>query len=57
MGLIKSNIMRNKKMATLVETMYSTREKPWHGLGVVVAEVLSSSEMLKYVGIDWSIVQ
>lgn len=44
-------------MAALVETMYSTREKPWHGLGVVVAEALSSSEALKYAGLDWSVVQ
>lgn len=44
-------------MAALVETMYSTREKPWHGLGVVVADALSSSEALKYAGLDWSVVQ
>lgn len=43
-------------MAALVETMYSTREKPWHGLGVVVSEALSSSEALKYAGLDWSVV-
>lgn len=57
MGLIKSIIRRNKKMAALVETMHSTREKPWHGLGTVVAEALTSSEALKCAGLDWRVVQ
>ena len=38
-------------MAALVETMYSTREKPWHGLGVVVKEAL------RLAGLDWNVVQ
>ena len=44
-------------MAALVETMYSTREKPWHGLGVVVKEAPTSEEALRLAGLDWNVVQ
>ena len=44
-------------MAALVETMYSTREKPWHGLGVVVKETPTSEEALRLAGLDWNVVQ
>lgn len=44
-------------MAALVETMYSTREKPWHGLGVVVQEAPTSEEALRLAGLDWNVVQ
>lgn len=44
-------------MAALVETMYSTREKPWHGLGVVVQEAPTSGEALRLAGLDWNVVQ
>ena len=44
-------------MAALVETMYSTREKPWHGLGTVVREAPASEDALRLAGIDWNVVQ
>jgi phage/plasmid-like protein (TIGR03299 family) len=44
-------------MAALVETMYSTREKPWHGLGTVVKEAPTSQEALQLAGLDWNVVQ
>ena len=44
-------------MAALVETMYSTREKPWHGLGTVVREAPASEEALRLAGLDWNVVQ
>lgn len=44
-------------MAANVETMFSVREKPWHGLGTVVAEAPASSDALKMAGLDWKVVQ
>lgn len=44
-------------MAALVETMYSTREKPWHGLGTVVREAPASEDALRLAGLDWNVVQ
>lgn len=44
-------------MAANVETMFYTREKPWHGLGVKVADALSSAEALTASGLDWNVVQ
>lgn len=34
-------------MAANVETMFSTREKPWHGLGSIVAEAPTSGDTYK----------
>lgn len=44
-------------MAANVETMFYTREKPWHGLGVKVADALSSKEALTASGLDWQVEQ
>ena len=44
-------------MAADVETMFYTREKPWHGLGVKVADALSSAEALAASGLGWKVVQ
>lgn len=44
-------------MAALVETMFSVREKPWHGLGTIVMEAPMSEEALKLAGLDWNVVQ
>lgn len=44
-------------MAANVETMFSVREKPWHGLGKVVAQALSSKEALQLAGLDWKVEQ
>ena len=44
-------------MAANVETMFSVREKPWHGLGTVVAEAPASADALYLAGLDWRVVQ
>lgn len=44
-------------MAAEVETMFSVREKPWHGLGTVVTEAPTSSNALVLAGLDWRVIQ
>lgn len=44
-------------MAANVETMFYTREKPWHGLGVRVEEAPTSADALCLAGLDWEVVQ
>ena len=44
-------------MAANVETMFSVREKPWHGLGTVVADAPTSQEALRIAGLDWTVRQ
>ena len=44
-------------MAANVETMFYTREKPWHGLGVEVKEAPTSVDALQLAGLDWQVVQ
>ena len=44
-------------MAALVETMFSVREKPWHGLGTIVAEAPDSESALRLAGLDWNVIQ
>lgn len=42
-------------MAANVETMFYVREKPWHGLGTMVAEAPTSADALRLAGLDWRI--
>ena len=44
-------------MPAEVETMFYTREVPWHGLGVRVEETLSSEEALEKSGLNWAVIQ
>ena len=44
-------------MAAEVETMFSTRVKPWHGIGTVVAECPNSKEAIELAGLDWKVEQ
>ena len=44
-------------MAANVETMFYTREKPWHGLGVKVADAPCSADALAASGLDWEVAQ
>lgn len=44
-------------MSANVETMFSVREKPWHGLGTVVQEAPTSKEALGLAGLDWVVRQ
>lgn len=38
-----------------VETMFSAREVPWHGLGVVTPDVLTASDAIVAAGLDWTV--
>ena len=42
-------------MSANVETMFSVREVPWHGLGTIVQEAPNSKEALKLAGLDWTV--
>lgn len=44
-------------MSANVETMFSVREKPWHGLGTIVLEAPASADALRLAGLDWNVVQ
>jgi len=44
-------------MAANVETMFSVREKPWHGLGTIVMEAPTSADALRLAGLNWNVVQ
>ncbi|EEQ59216.1 phage/plasmid-related protein TIGR03299 [Clostridiales bacterium 1_7_47FAA] len=44
-------------MAAEVETMFYTREKPWHGVGTMVLEAPDSRTALKLAGLDWNVIQ
>ena len=44
-------------MAANVESMFSVREKPWHGIGTVVMEAPSSVQALKLAGLDFDLVK
>ena len=44
-------------MVANVESMFYTRETPWHGLGTRVEEAPSSSEALQLAGLDWMVTQ
>ena len=44
-------------MAAAVETMFYTREKPWHGLGTMVQEAPTSNDALILAGLDWEVIQ
>ena len=42
-------------MSANVETMFYTREKPWHGLGRRVEEAPTSADALRLAGLDWTV--
>ena len=44
-------------MPANVETMFYTRQEPWHGLGTKVEEAPTSEAALIYAGLDWNVVQ
>lgn len=44
-------------MAANVESMFYVREKPWHGLGTMVAEAPDSAAALRLAGLDWNVVR
>lgn len=42
-------------MSANVETMFYVREKPWHGLGTMVAEAPTSKDAIRLAGLDWEV--
>ena len=40
-------------MTHAIETLFYTREKPWHGQGVMVQEAPTSADALHLAGLDW----
>lgn len=44
-------------MAANIETIFYTREKPWHGLGTRVIESPISKDALRLAGLDWKVLQ
>lgn len=44
-------------MAANVESMFSVREKPWHGLGIIVKEAPTSADAIRLANLDWTVVQ
>lgn len=56
-SIILINFKEVMYMSANVETMFYTREKPWHGLGTRVEEAPDSREALRLAGLDWRVVQ
>lgn len=42
-------------MAHEVETMFSAREVPWHGLGTVTEDALTAKDAIVAGGLDWNV--
>ena len=42
-------------MSANVETMFSVREVPWHGLGTIVEEAPTSKEAIELAGLNWKV--
>lgn len=40
-----------------VESMFSVRLVPWHGLGTIVKEAPTSDDAIRLAGLDWRVVQ
>lgn len=43
-------------MPACVESMFSVRETPWHGLGEIVATAPTSADAIHLAGLDWDVV-
>lgn len=44
-------------MSACVETMFSVRETPWHGLGTIIKHSVTSEAALRLAGLDWNVIQ
>lgn len=44
-------------MSACVETMFSVRETPWHGLGTIIKNSVTSEAALTLAGLDWNVIQ
>lgn len=44
-------------MSACVDTMFSVREVPWHGMGEIVKEAPTSEDAIRLARIDWTVEQ
>lgn len=44
-------------MPAYVDTMFSVRQKPWHGLGCIVGDAPNSKAALQHAGLGWEVDQ
>ena len=44
-------------MSAFVETMFSVREKVWHGMGKIVKDAPTSEDAIRLAGLDWNVEQ
>ena len=44
-------------MSANVETMFSVRETPWHGMGTIIEDAPCSDEAIKIACLDWEVKQ
>lgn len=44
-------------MAANVESIFSVRETPWHGLGTIIQDAPDSKEAIKLAGLNWKVEQ
>ena len=44
-------------MSHEIESLFYTREKPWHGLGTMVEEAPTSADAIRLAGLDWEVSQ
>ena len=42
-------------MTAEIETMFSHRERPWHGLGTVVEDAPTSEDAIELAGLNWKV--
>lgn len=42
-------------MSHEIEQMFSVRETPWHGLGVIVQDAPNAKEAIRLAGLDWNV--
>ena len=42
-------------MSAYVEAMFSVKERPWHGLGVILDEPPSTADAIRQAGLDWKV--
>lgn len=45
----------NFNESTGMHSFFSVKEKPWHGLGTIIKEYPTSTEALKYAGLDFTV--
>ena len=44
-------------MSSMIETMFSVRETPWHGQGIIIEDAPTSEDAIRLAGLDWSVNQ